>query len=778
MNYIFHILLNLLHNFTNPVQNLFEKQFYRQKCFYSNIGEPGRKMVSNLNQQYNNIPMQAVNGQTIPVNIDKEKIKEGVDNSYLANRVKASSDEETNPLLYAGTGAAIWYGIAQGMDVFNKSCATDYDKSAFGKLGAFGDKIANSWNNTAVGRFFNNIFGKGKDFGHWMTTKSDIAYSLANHSTQPEWHFAKTPASGVHGFLAMDMQQVFDEYLKPISENSNKLSWIVGKDVNPQRLEQYGMSQADIDTFRKGLKGKSFAEKQVLLQKKELELLGYKHDFIEHVFKSRGREGLEKIALAKKVRRAGFESVAAFNEVKKDIIANPDKVMEALERATKNGDVNVSIWRKGGAWGKFTSHMFGRQVSLKEYLNKYKAALGKGNTTSLGRALPKALAWLLEGCTNRFAGGKIAVAMQAGIFADMLIHTFKAPKGEKGKTLAERFVNDFTYFMALPLGIVAMHKVGGLKYAGMTTEQVKDYREALKQFNADVKAGNLADKNLYKQRKADLKKMLKANVKNPITKLFKKIGGFINIGNETILARRSGAKWNMNLLRKSGNFFRNLAGVPLRIAIPMMIISPFLAKLTTKGAHAIFGKPTKSVLDEDKEESKNETVNADEQKALQEALIKAAQAQAAAQKQMPQTQSNLINQYVNTHNIPTSNSTIPQNSQTNLINQYVAGNMNQSQNSAKAAPIINQTISQSQMPKPAVSQTLPDKPNVKDATLKLNHQQPQSQTLPKPPKKKRYIPSPECKVMPSVTEDYSKADAAMKKSDDVEKMVKETLSMR
>ena len=66
-------------------------------------------MVSNYNQQYN-IPMQAVNGQMVPVGIDKEKIKEGVDNSYIANRVKASADEETNPLLYAGTGAAdmVW----------------------------------------------------------------------------------------------------------------------------------------------------------------------------------------------------------------------------------------------------------------------------------------------------------------------------------------------------------------------------------------------------------------------------------------------------------------------------------------------------------------------------------------------------------------------------------------------------------------------------------------------------------------------------------------------
>ena len=733
-------------------------------------------MVSNYNQQYN-IPMQAVNGQMVPVGIDKDKLKEGVDNSYIANRVKASADEETNPLLYAGTGAAIWYGISQGMDVFNKKCAVDYEKSAFGKLGAFGDRVANAFNKTWLGEIFGHLGKKTKDLGHWMTEKNSIAYSLANHSTQPEWGFAKTPGKGVHGFLAMDMQQMFEEYLKPASQNRNKFSWLQGKDVNPQVLESLGMQQADIEAFKKTLKGKTFAEKQLLMQKKELELLGYKQDFIEHIYKTRGTAGLEKIAYAKKVRKMGFDSVEAFESVKKDIVAHPDKVMEALEKATKNGDIKVSIWKKGGNFGKFMHHMFGREVSFKEYLNKYKAALGKGNPTALGRALPKALSWFLEGCTNRFAGGKIAVAMQAGIFADMLIHTLKAPKGEKGKTLAERFVNDFTYFMAMPLGIVAMHKVGGLKYAGMTVEQVEKFRAAREAFNNDVKAGLLSDKKAYKARKTELKKMLKANVKNPITKLFKKIGGFINIGNETLLARRSTAKWNLNFLRKSGNFFRNLAGVPLRIAIPLAIVSPFLAKLTTKGAHAIFGKPTKSVLDEDKEETpKDPQISPEQQKALQEALLKAAQAQNQPPR-VPQSSSNLINQYVN--QARTSQQTSTTTTQT-VQNQ--------------PSPLLQTTAGTHPI---NVKQSSPS-PMVRDAAAKLTHNSQAPQTLsysyipspdcnikaeaPKPstpqPAKPKYVPSPENMVLPGPQDDYTGVAAAMKKCDDAEKIASETLAMR
>lgn len=730
-------------------------------------------MVSNYNQQYN-IPMQAVNGQMVPVGIDKEKIKEGVDNSYIANRVKASADEETNPLLYAGTGAAIWYGISQGMDVFNKKCAVDYEKSAFGKLGAFGDRVANAFNKTWLGEIFGHLGKKTKDLGHWMTEKNSIAYSLANHSTQPEWGFAKTPGKGVHGFLAMDMQQMFEEYLKPASQNRNKFSWLQGKDVNPQVLESLGMQQADIEAFKKTLKGKTFAEKQLLMQKKELELLGVKPSTLA---KHNNLSAMEKLAYRLKVRKMGFDSVEAFESVKKDIVAHPDKVMEALEKATKNGDIKVSIWKKGGNFGKFMHHMFGREVSFKEYLNKYKAALGKGNSTALGRALPKALSWFLEGCTNRFAGGKIAVAMQAGIFADMLIHTLKAPKGEKGKTLAERFVNDFTYFMAMPLGIVAMHKVGGLKYAGMTVEQVEKFRAAREAFNNDVKAGLLSDKKAYKARKTELKKMLKANVKNPITKLFKKIGGFINIGNETLLARRSTAKWNLNFLRKSGNFFRNLAGVPLRIAIPLAIVSPFLAKLTTKGAHAIFGKPTKSVLDEDKEETpKDPQISPEQQKALQEALLKAAQAQNQPPR-VPQSSSNLINQYVN--QARTSQQTSTTTTQT-VQNQ--------------PSPLLQTTAGTHPI---NVKQSSPS-PMVRDAAAKLTHNSQAPQTLsysyiPSPdcnikpevkkpstpqPAKPKYVPSPENMVLPGPQEDYTGVAAAMKKCDDAEKIASETLAMR
>lgn len=685
-------------------------------------------MVSNNINLKNSIPVQAGVPQPLPSmqGVDGEKLKQSVDNSYIANRVKASSNEESNPFAMLGTGAAVWYGLCQGMDKLNPMMAGKYEDSILGKMGAWGDKVATDSTKTGVGKKVDTFLRKLNIGWHKLTKKSDIAYSLANHSTSPEWGFAKTPGKGLHGFLAMDTEQVFEEFLKPISDRKRKINLLffdipLGKYNSFQKLEQYGVDQKYIDNFVKSLNGKSFAEKSRALQLEELKLLGVSDDVLKNA-SGKTLEQLQNAAKNLKVKKLGFDSLASYEALKGKFIDNPKAVIEALSKSDKN--IKISIWRKNGNLGKIKNHLFGRTVSLAEYNNKYIATLGKGNKTALGRFLPKAFGYFIEGSTNRFAGGKLAVAMQAGIFADMLIHTFKAPKGEKGKTFAERFINDFTYFMAMPLGIWAMHKVGGLKYAGLDKKGVETYRTALKQFNADVKAGLLSDKTLYKTRKQELKNILKANVKNPVTKLLKKVGGFINIGNETILARRSASSLNMNLFRNMGNGFRNLIGVPMRIAIPMAIIVPFVAKNATKISHFLFGKPTKSVLDEDKEEAKQNELTPEQQAQLQ-ALVEEYRKQQEAQAAAIQAKR--------------AEPLVSNNSPTNLLTMVKNG----------------------QVHKEAIPQ--PQKNDVKDSQPKDNY---------------TYVPSPSPVVVNGAGPDLTPAESALKKADMMEQKVAETLSMR
>lgn len=747
-------------------------------------------MVSNNVGAKYNVAMQA----GVPVQmqgIDAEKVKQSVDNSYLANRAKASGD--TNPLAMVGVGTGVWYGLGQAMDKFNPACSGEYKDSILGKVGGWGDKVSTK---TFLGRKFEGFTRWFDKFTDKLATKSKIVYSLKNHSTRPEWSWAKTPGAGLHGFLAMDTEQVFEEFLKPIAEHPPEefMGIPLGKKYNSfQKLEQYGMKTEDIKKFADTLKGKDFGQKALALQKKELELLGVSKKMISQVEGKTGIEGLKKLARNFKVRMLGFNSMREYNSLKGNFLDNPDKVMKVLEKGIKNTKhlnngkgLSVSIWRNGN---KIKHNLFGRTVSLSEYLNKYKATLGKGNHTALGRFLPKAMGWFMEGCTNRFAGGKLAVAMQAGIFADMLIHTWRAPKGEKGKTFAERFVNDFTYFMAMTAGIMGMHKVGGFKYAGLGAKTcdealknfslamknaggfhysglnksgVETYRNALEQFNMAVKNKAFANKTEYKAAKKALKELLGTkNIKNPITKLLQKIGSFINIGNERVLSYRSASPKNLNWLRRLAN--GNILGVPMRFLIPMLVVSPFLAKWATKTCHAIFGKPTTSVLDEDKEEEE-----LSEQEKLQQEqlarLIEEAQKRAQQQNNQPfvsnNSPTNLLNPYRQTSQpaAPTQPQPfVSNNSPTNLLTMRKNGNPYQeSVPHVEEHSVENVTTNTDNNNEPAPSaekNTSVDDPN------------------------RTYIPSPDPVVITNET-DLSPVDKALKRADAAEQLAVQTLSMR
>lgn len=553
--------------------------------------QPKNQVNFQQNPSYTQPPMQGTGS---------EQIRQSVDNSYLANRAKASGDATPEQLL--PFWIASWYGLGQLMDKFNPLCRGEYKDSILGKIGGWGDKVSTE---TRVGRGIENGLQWIDNKTTALAKKNKIVNALKNYSTRPEWSFAKTPGAGVHGFLATDTEQLFENFLNPLTNRQVKSPLfgipLSAKSNYYQGLEQYGnITQQEINNFVKSLKGKTFAEKTLALQKKELELLGANADIVAKIEGKTGLKGLEKLAKSLKVKKLGFKSIREFNELKGNFLDNPDKIMKALENADKK--IKFSVWRgNDNILGKLKSHLIGRIATPQEYLNKYKAVLGKGNTSRLGRFLPASLGWLTEGTTSRFAGGKLAVAMQSYFLADMLYHTIKAPKGEKTKTFAERFVNDFTYFMAMTFGIKAMHKVGGLKYLGIKDKAgIEAYRKGIEAFKAKHAAGLLNNKKAYKFAQKRLDVLLgKQNVKGFFNKLFFKVGKLINLGNERIPAYKSTSKYNLNWLRKCAN--GNILGVPLRFAIPMLVISPFLAKLTTKTVHKIFGKPTNSVLDEDKE---------------------------------------------------------------------------------------------------------------------------------------------------------------------------------
>lgn len=533
--------------------------------------------------------------------VDREAIRQTVDNSYIANRARASQDN--NPLAVAGLGAASWYGISQGMEKLNYKTGEAYEKTIYGKLGALGDKFSEK---TWVGRKLQTAINWTSAKLEKLSTKSKIVNSLMHHSTQPEWNFAKTPAKGPLGFLCTDAETVLEEFLKPITgqDRYSVMGFGFGGKVDYiQKLEQYGMSQQDIDAFKTSLKGETPYTRSLKIQRKEIELLGASPKVCQQIEHAKDINALQKLATKLKLKKLGFKNIAEYEAIKGKFIDHPEKVMQIFETASQDPQLkHVSIWRnETSLFGKIKSHLFGRRVRFSEYANKFKLSLGKGNTSTLGKMLPKGLSWLLEGGTNRFAGGKLGVALQAGILADILYNTIKA-KGERVKTFAERCVNDFTYFIGMTAGIIGMHKIGGFKYAGLKdAKAVEAYRKAKKALDARTLAKEFNSKKEWKAALKELnqKHLGLENIKNPITKLLQKIGTFINTGNEANATYISKSKFNMNWLRKIAN--KNIIGVPMRFLIPMAVVTPFLVKLTTTATHKIFGRPTHSVLDEEEE---------------------------------------------------------------------------------------------------------------------------------------------------------------------------------
>ncbi len=611
---------------------------------FKGVGQPVMQGVS--------APPQAGQNTATMQGTGVQNIQQSVGETQLGNRVKNSSEMGQSPYTMP-VALATWYAIAQGMDKFGDKCGGAYANSLPGKITGAGDKLSNAITGSRLGK---SSFGQGigkmfSSIGNYFNKitnnpKNRILYALRNTHTRPECKFVIAPAAGVNGFLVMDTTKtVFEDFLKPAH--------------NAIQLKQYGKDKAYIDNFLQSIKGLSNKEKLLRLQQEELSYFGVKAGDIA----GKSADEVAKLLRELKITKGlGFKDAAEYTKFLDE--AHTLNHMKDLKDILRRGDqkLKILIWKKDGKLAKLTNHLFGRELGVAELANKFEM-LTTGGKTKLGKFFGKAFAYLTEGCTNRFAGGKLAVFMQAFIFADMLIHTAKAPKGERGKTLAERFVNDFTYFLALPLGIGLMHMAGGLKYAGMTKEQVASYRKGLKIFNDNYASYG---KKMFKMRKKVLDRQLMAGVKNPFVKLLKKAANLLTIGIERTKTYVSKDKLNLNWLRKSGYFGKNALGYIIRFAIPMFMLSPMFAKWTTKATHKIFGRPTQSVLDEDKEEKPEETKSAAQVQNTSQ--IKPAQKiamQGTTARPNPQdfkSDTNLIKQAVNGQKpaaTPTGTTTVP-----------------------------------------------------------------------------------------------------------------------
>ena len=655
------------------------------KNYINNQQGPQFQAVNPTTAQGGQVPMQAVN---------PELLKQNVQDSYVANRLGENAEDPEAVLYTAALSVPAWFAISKGMDYYANKSRGDFEKTVHHKAGQFGDDITSHVKNSTFGKssFAHSLNNGFKNFKVFLKKnlidRFRVTRAMAYTPSLPELDMVKGQANGMWGMQLFDYPQHGEQFVKPLKHIDD--------------LDCYGGSKADIKRYKDLLnKAATPQARAEIMQRAELETILQNSrlkrtpaQIAKEISDFKGLDDAGKIAKLKDMKAFewGYKDFAEMEAVQKNIQEKMPRVLEACHDA--NPKMFARIWGTNHSkWGRIKTWLFGREVYASETGNKLAGSLGNVNLaenkeldnvlkkTGLDKKIPKSMLGkflakynnlVLEGATNRVAGGKFVALMQAAYLADVLYKTAKTEGvSEKVKTFAERFTEMIAFFVAMPFAIQLMHRIGGLQYAGMTKEQVEAYRKALKVHNDTAMAGLFKDKAAWKASKDNLKQMLNAGVKNPITKLFKRIGRTVTVGLEQIrpydkkdiadIAADGTKTYRKGIMSKIKDLFRHpkfgikqMAGYPMRIILGMMIILPFLSKIAVKGCHLLFGKPKNSILDEGKEKPQEQIQNAQQtqlppqlQQQGQLTQNQMQQTTTTTTQQGTQSPTNLLNKYKN-----------------------------------------------------------------------------------------------------------------------------------
>lgn len=561
--------------------------------------------------------------------VNPELLKENIQDSYVGNRVANTTDDPRAMLGTALLAPFTWFGIAKGMDKYAEHCRGNYETTIPGKIGAWGDDVSNKLSKNSFVQSIGKGCGSVKSFIRTkIIDKSAILRAFLYTPSQPELPMVRDQARGMIGVCATDWDQVVENFVRETNyaedlkaygatadEITNYKSTI-GKLPKPQQFEE--LQNAEFELLKKNSRGgNNFLTKTV------------------NEFKALGLDERRQLLKDAKAYEFGLKDFAEFELIKQNRPDYLHRIMESSHNANKKM-CSVAYEAKPSLYGRLKRFLFGREVYGSEFANKMASSIGnetlspemakalkdtgldkKIPKSALGKFLAKYNNIMLEGATNRVAGGKLIAIAQAWFLAEAIYKSAKAEggMGEKARTFAERFTELIAMFACIPPAIMLMHKVGGLQYIGMTKDQVAKYRRDLLDFNGRAMSGTMSDTE-YIVGKQGLNKQLKAGVKNPIAKLLKRVGRIVSVGLEQIRPLDTQKVVRETYWQKIKDLFshpkfglKQMAGYPMRIILGMMIIMPFFSKLAVKGCHAIFGKPKNSVLDEGKEPKTEEKPN-------------------------------------------------------------------------------------------------------------------------------------------------------------------------
>ena len=577
---------------------------------------------SSNNFGMNVVPSEQQNSSLPPMTagVDVNTLKNAGSDSFIAQRLTSFSD--VDPLLQYGVALPTWIAVNQGMDRYTKLFRGDYNKSISYKIGHAGDVISNVLTNNPVGRAINKgMNATGRFFKKNVYDKSAILRAWETPAT-PELKLVKHQMHGITGMIRTDAVNILEEFLNPIE--------------NVKDLDCLGASKEQIQKIEKELVGKTAEQQKLILEKAQYKLLnsGATSDNIKGFLNSPASTRAN-ILKELKAKALSFKDLKEFEAIKAAPNENAVRLLEVLKNAPRNMYSRISYSNKN-LYSTVKGGLFGRKEYFDAVFNKLVACEKpeilrqlniQTHTSKLGRALAKMHLQFMEGATSRISGGKLAAAMQAFFIAEALIRANRQEtNGDKFKSFMERMAELVGFFVFMPPAVQLTFHMAGFANAGMTPQQVENYRKALEKFNDKVISGGFKNKyELYKQERKALE-ALRPKTKNPIKWIARKIGSIVGVGLDQIrpYTRQTyekitlkdlnpmqifsnpkglGHAWAQRLKDIFHNpkyWLKQGAGYPMRFGIPMLLFIPFANKFLVKGSHAIFGKPKESLLDEEK----------------------------------------------------------------------------------------------------------------------------------------------------------------------------------
>ena len=598
----------------------------------------------------------------------------------------------------------IWFLMGKAVDFYNGKCGGAYENSLPAKLGKLGDKIATS-------KLLDNSFvhsatqkaTQAKDFvvNRWRQN-STLLRNLMDVSTKPDMQAAAQMMHTQEQSLASEIGINLERYLRAGDGKKIKFSNLV---VTPEEKE-----------FVNRILGKGAAE---IDKVNCLQLYRSNPAKFNDVTSIRALLN-QRATNPTIIRETIFKELGYDLKTMEKYLAEPHKyVKELREFALKAGKKNMRVYHGNyriGGW------FFRRVADLSQSANKMisisktpirnaaGSVLHTPPATALGRGMSKLMQGIVHGLT--FGGGKLGLLIfVAPSLYNMVMDAKEAPDKQKAATIAMGLVESVSWVAAFPMGIKLMHKLGGLRYLGMTKNQVGQYRTALEQFHADNAKGLFRTKEAYNKAWQKVKALRKPTGElNIFNKILKGAGTLFTQDLEMRQAWKNPASGTIrNALRgrSVGNFFRHLGGGAAKFAAGLFVAIPLVSKIFEKPVEWIFGKPYSR---------------------MEEAEKKAAAQQAQAQSQ-PQIQPQTMTQ------TPQGAPNQPVIDAIDNFNKQMEAAKNPQPVVTPQAQVQPQIVQQQVQPQQLF---VPQQPNVQPATYIKSQQNIANEN--------RYIPSQECGI--------------------------------